>query len=243
MGNYEDKILHELKIWQRKMTRKPSITNRLTKGLQYKVNNIIPEKVHNAITTTIKNMVQAVLFGSEYISKQPIRQDMPLEEREKLVLEKANFYKKVAATSGAGTGAGGILLGLADFPILLSLKIKFLFDVARLYGFDVREFRERLYILHLFELAFSSQEKRAEVYNYIINWDKKTDQLPIETETFDWRSFQQEYRDYIDLVKMMQLMPGIGAFVGAYANYQLLDKLADTAMNGYRLRLLNGDNN
>jgi len=239
METYEDKILHELTIWQRKMTKKSSFTNRLTKGLQHKVNNIIPEKVHNVITTTIKNMVQAVLLGSEYISKQPIHQGMPLEEREKLVLEKANFYKKVAATSGAGTGAGGILLGLADFPILLSLKIKFLFDVARLYGFDIREFRERLYILYLFELAFSSQEKRSEVYKYILNWDKKIAQSPIEMETFDWRSFQQEYRDYIDLVKMMQLMPGIGAVVGAYANYQLMDKLAETAMNGYRLRLLN----
>ena len=241
MGTYENKILRKLRIWQRKMTRKPSITNRLTKGLQHKVNNIIPEKVHNAITTTIKNMVQAVLLGSQFISTHPIHQDMPLEKREKLVLEKANFYKKVAATSGAGTGAGGIFLGMVDFPILLSLKIKFLFDVARLYGFEIREFRERLYILHLFELAFSSQEKRAEVYNYILNWDKKIDQLPVGMETFDWRSFQQEYRDYIDLVKMMQLMPGIGAVIGAYANYQLMDKLAETAMNGYRLRLLNGN--
>jgi hypothetical protein len=41
-------------------------------------------------------------------------------------MEKLNFYKKAAAASGAGTGAGGILLGLADFPLLLSLKMKFL---------------------------------------------------------------------------------------------------------------------
>jgi hypothetical protein len=182
-------------------------------------------------------MVKAVLFGSEYISKYPDH-GLSLEESEKLVLEKANFYKKVAATSGAGTGAGGLLLGLADFPILLGLKIKFLFDVAVLYGFDVTEFRERLYILYLFELAFSSQEKRSQVYSFILNWDMKNEQLPTELEAFDWRSFQQEYRDYIDLVKMLQLMPGIGAVVGAYANYQLMDKLAETAMNGYRLRLL-----
>lgn len=154
-----------------------------------------------------------------------------------MVLEKANFYKKAAAMSGAGTGAGGILLGMADFPILLSLKIKFLFDAAVIYGYDVREFRERLYILRLFELAFSSRQKRIDVYNHILDWDKKIEQMPSDMESFDWRSFQQEYRDYIDLAKMMQLMPGIGAVVGAYANYQLMDKLAETAMNGYRLRL------
>jgi len=142
--------------------------------------------------------------------------------------------------SGAGTGAGGLLLGLADFPILLSLKIKYLFDTAVIYGFDVRDFRERLYILKLFELAFSSQQKRVEVYKYIVDWDKKIEQIPFDMESFNWRSFQQEYRDYIDLAKMMQLMPVIGAVVGAYANYQLMDKLAETAMNGYRLRLFRG---
>lgn len=238
MENYEEKVLLELVMWQRKMIKMPSLTNRLSKGLQQKINNVIPEKIHNVITAGIKNMVKTVLIGSEYISKQSFQyRHKTLEEREKLVLEKANFYKKAAAMSGAGTGAGGLLLGLADFPILLSLKIKFLFDTAAIYGFDVREFRERLYILKLFELAFSSQQKRIEVYSYILGWDKKVEQIPSDIEKFNWRSFQQEYRDYIDLVKMMQLMPGIGAVVGAVANYRLMDKLTETAMNGYRLRL------
>lgn len=238
MGTYEEKIKYELILWQRKMTKKPSLTSRMAKGVQRKLNDIIPEKVHKVITTAIKNMVQAVLKGSEYISKEPASHIKTLEEREKLIIEKAGFYKKAAATSGAGTGAGGLLLGLADFPLLLSLKMKFLFDAAGLYGYDARDFRERLYILHLFELAFSSQQRRTEVYYKILNWDEKISEIPRGMEQFDWRSFQQEYRDYIDLAKMMQLVPVIGAFVGAYANYQLMDKLAETTMNGYRLRKL-----
>ena len=50
---------------------------------------------------------------------------------------------KIAAAEGAGT-AGGILLGLADFPLLLGIKIKFLFDAATLYGFDTSDKEERL---------------------------------------------------------------------------------------------------
>ncbi|MDT3699478.1 MAG: EcsC family protein [Thermincola sp.] len=239
MENYEEKILLELIIWQKKMNKMPSLTNKLTKRLQNKVNDVIPEKVHSAITAAIKNMVKAVLTGSEYITRRPFHyRNDSLEVREKLVLEKTGFYKKTAAMSGAGTGAGGLLLGLADFPILLSLKIKFLFDTAAIYGFDVREFRERLYILKLFELAFSSQQKRLVIYKDILDWDQKLAQIPSSMESFDWRSFQQEYRDYIDLAKMMQLMPVIGAVVGAVANYKLMDKLAETAMNGYRMRLL-----
>jgi len=37
---------------------------------------------------------------------------------------------------------------------------------------------------------------------------------------------------------MFQMIPGIGAVVGAFANYNLLDQLGETAMNSYRLRLM-----
>ena len=37
---------------------------------------------------------------------------------------------------------------------------------------------------------------------------------------------------------MFQLIPGFGAIVGAFANYNLLDQLGETAKNAYRLRYL-----
>jgi len=148
-----------------------------------------------------------------------------------------DFYKKSAVVSGAGTGAAGFLIGLADFPILVSLKIKFLFDTASLFGFDVADYKERLYILYVFKLAFSSEEKRIKVFSQMLNWDSYVKQLPADINLFDWRTFEQEYRDYIDLAKMLQLVPGIGAVVGAYANYKLMDKLGVTAINAYRLRV------
>lgn len=241
METYQDQIMAELKHWQNIMMRKPSLAGRLSKGLQTKFNNLIPEKVHDAITFAIANMTKAVLVGSEYTTRKSNVYQGSLEEREKQVKEKLGFYRKTAATTGAGTGAGGILLGLADFPILLGLKIKFLFDAASLYGFDVKDYRERVYILTLFQLAFSSPEMRQSVFKRVLNWEEYQKELPASIDKFDWRTFQQEYRDYIDLAKMLQLVPGIGAFVGAYANYKLMDKLGETVMNGYRMRLLKKD--
>ena len=63
----------------------------------------------------------------------------------------------------------------------------------------------------------------------IENWEERKAAL-LE---LDWREFQQEYRDHIDFVKMLQLVPGIGAVIGAYANYTLLDQLGETAKNCY----------
>ncbi|WP_040215248.1 EcsC family protein [Clostridium polynesiense] len=236
MDNYEKTALRELKYWQKNMQRKPSIGSKMSKGMQDKINHIIPEQAHKIITEAIKNMVKMVAVGSEYTTRKPILQGS-LRQREELLNKRIDFYKKAGAVSGAGTGAGGILLGLADFPILLSMKIKFLFESASIYGFDVKDYRERLYILYIFQIAFSSQERRNEIYNIIKDWDNYILTLPENSEAFDWRVFQQEYRDYIDLAKLMQLVPGIGAVVGAYANYKLLNQLGYYASNAYRMRV------
>lgn len=153
--------------------------------------------------------------------------------------KKIDTYKKTAAVEGGLTGAGGLLLGLADFPILIGIKLKLLFEIASLYGFDVDDYKERVYLLHIFELAFSSDIHRKSVYLKMTDWENKKQQLPEDIHQFDWRNFQQEYRDYIDLAKMAQLVPVIGAPVGFLVNYRLIKKLGITAMNAYRMRLLN----
>lgn len=236
MENYEQLAVYELRLWQQKMVSNHSFfTGRLAKGVQDKINHIIPEKVHQVITEAIKHMVKAVLAGSEFTATEALI-SATLEERENLVREKINAYKKIAALEGAGTGAGGFLLSLADFPLLLGIKIKLLFEIAGLYGYSVKEYHERVFVLYIFQLAFSGAEKRQDTYHKILHWESYSRSFPPSMYAFDWRSFQQEYRDYIDIAKLLQLVPGIGAVVGAYANHRLVDKLGETAMNAYRLR-------
>ena len=233
---YEQKALSELRQWQKKMQSKPSLLNRLSKGMQTKINSYIPEKVHNAITATIKQMIKGVLFGAKWTTKKPV-EIVSLQATEEALERMIKNYRHTAAAEGGITGAGGILLGLADFPILLGIKLKMLFDIAAAYGFDVKDYKERVYILHIFELAFSSQEHRQNIYVKMHNWDEKKQALPDDINQFEWRAFQQEYRDYIDLAKMAQLIPGIGAVVGVVVNYKLINQLGSTAMNAYRMRL------
>ncbi len=236
INSYDMLALQELKVWQYKMLRKPSFFNNLSKKMQTKVNSWIPEKVHNAITATIKQMVRGVLFGAKYITSQPL-QNTSLKLREEMVRKKIDIYRKTAAVEGGITGAGGILLGLADFPVLLGIKIKLLFDIAAIYGFDVDDYKERVYILHIFELAFSSHIFRKEVYQEMENWEIKQKDLREDINQFDWRNFQQEYRDYLDIAKMAQMIPIIGAPVGVIVNNRQIKKLGNTAMNAYRMRL------
>ena len=234
--SYEQIAYKEVITWQKEMIRNPSFFNRISKRMQTKINSYIPEKIHTVVTTAIKQMIRGVLFGARYTTKQPAA-IISLQETEEEIQKLITVYKRTASVEGGIIGAGGILLGLAEFPILLGIKLKMLFDLATVYGFDVKDYKERLYILHIFQLAFSSHEHRRQVYEQMLDWDKQKEKLPDDIHQFDWRSFQQEYRDYIDLAKMAQLIPGIGAVVGIVVNYKLIKKLGQTAMNAYRMRL------
>lgn len=237
MNAYEEQVRTKLLKWQREMQEHPSFTGKVSKNIQDRVNRIIPEKVHDAITASIKQMTRAVFYGAGFINPGPL-QNTSLRVREHRVKDRIRFYRNTAAAEGAITGAGGILLGLADFPIWLALKMKLLFEISALYGYDVSDYRERLYILHIFQLTFSSQQSRNKVYATMASWEDYLQGLPADMDAYDWRGFQQEYRDYIDIAKLIQLIPGIGAVAGAYVNHRLTDKLGAMAMNAYRLRII-----
>jgi len=182
-------------------------------------------------------MIRAVLFGAGITTSKPGKEES-FEIKERVILERIKMYKTTAAAEGGVTGAGGILLGLADFPLLLGIKIKLLFEIATIYGFDVKDYKERIYILYIIQLAFSSHEERRNAYLKMVDWKEHAKLLPDDINQFDWRTFQQEYRDYLDLAKMAQLIPVIGAPVGVVVNYRLITKLGETAMNAYRMRLM-----
>jgi len=235
MDHYETEVRKELETWKVKMKKSPSLVNRFSKRVQTKINKIIPEKIHQAITTAIKQMVRGVLTGAG-ITNPPTLIDAPLAQRELMARNKITTYRNTATAEGALTGAAGILLGLADFPLWLTVKMKMLFEIAALYGYDVKDYQERLFLLNIFQLTFSSDEDRIKTFTKIAQWEECKHELPATLHDFDWRSFQQEYRDYIDLAKLLQLIPGIGAVVGAYVNHRLTQKLGNNAMMCYRMR-------
>ncbi|GAA4324241.1 EcsC family protein [Flaviaesturariibacter amylovorans] len=235
MMTYEEYALKECREWQRDMQRRPTLLGGLSRGVQQKLNSYIPERVHVAITAAIRQMVRGVLFGTRALSgAAPV--DGPLSVVEAEVRRRIESHKQAAAAEGGVTGAGGFLASLADFPLLLGIKLKLLSEIAALYGYPARDYTERVYLLHVFELAFSSRPHRRTVFARMQGWKEQATLLPDKVDDFNWRSFQQEYRDHIDLAKLAQMVPGIGAVVGFVVNYRLLDRLGTTAMNAYRMR-------
>lgn len=72
MTPYEQAVRTELTRWQQAMQQPPSTFGRLSTAIQRRINRIIPQKVHAIVTATIKQMTRAVLFGAEFLSRQPV---------------------------------------------------------------------------------------------------------------------------------------------------------------------------
>ncbi len=236
MEAYLHYVRAELNIWLFQMRRPPGWMNRMTRSVQKGINDLLPEKMHQVVTAAIENMVKAVMTGSSWILPK-WDPNLSLRVREMKVRQRIKWYRNTASAEGAVTGAGGILLGFADFPAFLTIKMKMLFDIAALYGADLSQKKERLFLLYIFQLTFSSQERKNDLIGLMEKWDEFEPDLPDNLNEFDWKTFQLDYRDYIDLAKLAQLIPLVGAGVGALANYKLTEQLGKNAMNCYRLRL------
>ena len=227
----------DLAAWRARITRPPGPLGAASRAVQRRINRIIPEKVHAAVTAAMAAMTQAMLTGADFVTGSPLRTGS-LEEREAKVRAAIRGWKTAAGAEGGVAGAGGFLLAAADFPLLMSFKLKLLFEIAALYGHDGAVLSERLYMLHIFELAFSDAEHRARVLAAMDDWDARPH--PADLAEFDWRAFQQQYRDHIDLAKLAQLLPVVGAPVGAVVNWRLTAHLGETAMMAYRMRWVAG---
>ncbi len=240
-GSYEELVRREIRRWEWQLHKPPHVLERASKSVQSSLNRRIPERVHNSITAAVKSIVHTALFSAEYLPKSKPFFGATLAQSDERADEILDRYKKWAAAEGAGTGAGGILLGMVDFPLLLGIKMKFLFELAQAYGYPTKALHERLFILNTFQLAFSSPEKKAALLKVIKDWPVHEQVLVSASnyeEHIDWRQLQQEYRDTIDFRKLLQLVPGVGAIIGAWANYGLLEELGNTGKNCYRLRRL-----
>lgn len=235
MYNYEHRLYEVLEKWEHDIRLDVNPFADFNSALQENLRCFLPVKIQNFITTTIRMFITAVMSGSQYTSKLKSAEEyISLEMSDRKLKEIYKGYKITAVAEGAVTGAGGIFLGIADFPALLSIQIDFLFETAKIYGYNTELQSERLFLLYIFQLAFSNRSHRIECYKIISNWDKDD----ILNQQVNWEKLQIQYRDYIDFAKLLQLVPVFGAPVGAVANAKLMNKLRVTAMNCYRLRRL-----
>lgn len=239
---YEQYAYRSLKRWSRKVDSRPSLWSWASNGVQQKINKIIPEKVHKTITTAVKEIIKNLIVGTKFIAPKP-KQHTHLKYAEDAVRSSIKSHKTTGAVEGGLTGMGGFLWGLADFPLLLSIHIKLLQNIAAHYGYDTNQLSEKIFLLLILQQTFSSDKIKRTTYHKVITFEKDMEVLPKNINELDWRTLQQQYRDYLDLAKLLQMIPVFGAVVGTIVNYRLIHQLGHTAMQCYRIRYFQQKNN
>lgn len=232
----EAAVRAEVAVWRARVLKAPGLWDRTTRGAQVRINRIIPERVHAIVTAGIAAMTGGIMTGSDLLKVRPLG-DGSLAAREVRVRQVISRYRNTAGVEGGVAGAGGFVLAAADFPALMAIKVRMLGEIVGGYGWGGGTLRERLFVLHIFHLAFASAARRPGALAALEAWIDDRDQ-PDGIEDYDWRSFQIEYRDHIDLAKMAQLIPVVGAPIGAVVNWRLVERLGETAMMACRMRWL-----
>jgi hypothetical protein len=139
--SYENIIKQQITAWIPVFLKPPGFFEKTSKKISTKINTWIPQKVHNAITLAVKTIVRTTLFGAEYTPKGKVQLDLTLEEADMKAKDTLSLYQKIATAEGAGTGAGGFLLNVVDFPALIAIKLKLLFELAHVYGYNTMNLR------------------------------------------------------------------------------------------------------
>ena len=230
----EGAIRAQLEAWRSRVLRRPGLWDKTSRAAQDRINRAIPERVHTIVTSGVEAMTKGILTGSEILkARPPVGGSLAAREARARSLIRA--YRTTAGVEGGVAGAGGFVLAAADFPALMAIKVRMLADIVAVYGWGGGAPAERLFLLHIFHLAFASPKRRPEALAALEDWIAGTEVAETVAD-YDWRRFQQEYRDYIDLAKMAQLIPVIGAPIGAVVNWRLVDRLGETAMMACRMR-------
>jgi len=242
--DYETQVKKELDQWERKILKDIGVIEGFSRDMQKKIDAYIPQRIHTSISKTMEVAIKSVLGGINLI---PVNKNMLVKARLKTLpqLDREidgiiSRYKKLAAATGAGTGLGGILSLAVEYPALISLELKMLQEIARAFGYDIREQNERIYLLKIFILAFSADCCRKRTYLEILKFKKTMNSA--KAPEIDWQELYHEYKEKVEFKKMLQIIPGFGAIIGAWANYGLIDGLGETARNCYRLRKISSNN-
>lgn len=136
-------LMQEALQWKMHFLRKDSMFERFSKRVQTKVNERIPEKIHTVVTESVKKMVEATMAGSNIITYKKDTSELSLSEKNELAKKRLLLIRRWRLLRESAPERAAFL-GIADFPLLLSIKMKCLFTLSSIYGFDVKDPQESI---------------------------------------------------------------------------------------------------
>lgn len=214
-----------------------------------------PAVIQNKIGILLDELGQYIQTGGSYLSSvskvpnyYPNLAVCTLEDVEKLPIAKMDVAvekikgnrKKIATIQGASTGVGGIFTLTIDIPLLLSLQLKTLQDIAICYGYDPKEKEERLFIVKCLQFVSADFVGKQAILSQLSQFDDPAEvsKREVLSELQGWCEVAFSYRDQIGWKKLFQMIPIAGLVFGAFINRSAVTDIAEAGKMLYRKRRL-----
>jgi hypothetical protein len=164
-----------------------------------------------------------------------------------------NWHVGYAATEGAGTGVLGLPGLAADIPALFGILIRQIQEIGCCYGYNPSIIQEREYLLHILragtaanvklKMEFVVAMKQFEQLLLNMAWKQMAKELANKQITkgallAGMRQFAKSLGIQLTKRKALQMIPIIGAVVGASLNGVLANDIGRAAYMSYRRRWL-----
>lgn len=171
---------------------------------------------------------------------------LPLEVCDTFAGECIRSHRLISALEGGGLGLGGAAMIAADIPALMMINLRMLSQIAHSFGYNTLEGRDRLFLLQILSLASAGAgDGRRQALERLI----RTSRQGADDGAMTGKSGQlalvklaQELGEKLALRlahrKLGQLVPIIGAGIGAGMNYHFTEENGRAALVAYRSRRL-----
>ncbi len=163
-----------------------------------------------------------------------------------------NWHIGYAAAEGGVTGSFGLPGIAADIPALFAILIREIQEIGTCYGYDVTRPEECDYLLHVLrtgsttnvkeKIGFVVSLKEFEQILIKVTWKRMSEslaakQLSKQSLLAAIRQFAKSLGIQITKRKALQMIPVIGALIGASFNGMLANDIGRAAYMNYRQRI------
>ena len=100
---YEARVLAEAEAWRERQLRRPGLWDMATRATQDRINRIIPERVHQIVTSGVELTTRGIMTGADWTTARPLLHGS-LRTREELIQTRVDFYRTTASVEGGDQG-------------------------------------------------------------------------------------------------------------------------------------------
>ncbi|MCY2963793.1 MAG: EcsC family protein [Planctomycetota bacterium] len=222
---------------------------------------LIPESVQEAVSGSIELFLAGLdrtanaLINVDDIrtraAGEPDGHDSELARADSAARHYWNWNLGIAATEGGATGALGLVGLVADIPALMTIAFRIIQQIGTCYGYDVTTEAERAYVLHILrtgstgdlkaKMEFLIGLKQIEQILLKVTWRRMGEawaqkELSALAALGAARNFAKSLGLQVTKRKSLQMVPVVGALVGASFNATFINDIGRAAYMSFRRR-------